>query len=345
MELINHLREFYGFPQASLAQYVGVSRGHLSMAAIGRKDLQTAAFLKLSKLALAVKKEGEPDLEKIKASHRSFLKDKEDGFVNYKILETQHRLTGCQRKLRRMQIKHRQAIHALACLAVLQANPEDPDIDHYKIMEMSTRKVLDKNSEVAQLDLELRIAGLEATAEFLRQRVAARESLPAVKANPGDANRDQLRSMKIFAGVQLDNKREVAQVDLTPKGESLEANPTSLPGRLTVEGSLTAIPANPECTGSACPDSLGRHTKRKCVSCDTNHGTELMGIAARRRLDKKSEVTPFDLELQTTGLTNRADFSRSKIRKGSSWGHEGGEAHHQRRGKTNCPTEYQALLT
>jgi transcriptional regulator with XRE-family HTH domain len=182
MKLINHLREFYGFPQAALAQYVGVSRGHLSMAAIGRKDLQTAAFLKLSKLALAVKNEGEPDLENIKANHRSFLKDKEEGFVNYKILETQHRLMGCQRKLHRMQIKHRQAIHALACLAVLQANPEDPDIDHYKIMEMSTRKVLDKNSEVAQLDLELRIAGLEATAEFLRQRVAARESLAAAQA-------------------------------------------------------------------------------------------------------------------------------------------------------------------
>ena len=50
MKLIHHLREFYGFPQAVLAQYVGVSRGHLSMAAIGRKDLQTAAFLKLPEL-------------------------------------------------------------------------------------------------------------------------------------------------------------------------------------------------------------------------------------------------------------------------------------------------------
>src|SRR6187549_1821334 len=92
MKLINHLREFYGFPQAVLAQYVGVSRGHLSMAAIGRKDLQTAGFLKLSKLALAVKNEEGPELENIKATHRNFLKDKEESFVNYKILETQHRL-------------------------------------------------------------------------------------------------------------------------------------------------------------------------------------------------------------------------------------------------------------
>ena len=61
MKLINHLREFYGFPQAVLAQYVGVSRGHLSMAAIGRKDLQTAAFLKLIKLALAERKKEDPE--------------------------------------------------------------------------------------------------------------------------------------------------------------------------------------------------------------------------------------------------------------------------------------------
>ena len=183
MKVINHLREFYGFPQAVLAQYVGVSRGHLSMAAIGRKDLQTAAFLKLIKLALAVKTEDGPEQEDIKASHRTLLKDKEAGFVNYKILETEHRLMGCQRKLHRMQVKHRQAIHSLACLAVLQADPEDPDINHYKVMEMSTRKLLDKNSEVAQLDLELRIAGLKATAEFLQQRVAARESQAAAQAN------------------------------------------------------------------------------------------------------------------------------------------------------------------
>ena len=230
---------------------------------------------------------------------------------------------GCQRKLHRMQIKHRQAIHALACLAVLQANPEDPDIDHYKIMEMSTRKVLDKNSEVAQLDLELRIAGLEATAEFLRQRVAARESLPAAQANPEDANRDQVKPMKILAGVQLDNKSEAAQVAPLPHTERLEAKAASLPDSLEVEGSLTAIPANPECTGSACPDSFGRHTKRKCVSCDTNHGT---GIAARRRLEKNSEVTQFDLELQTSGFNNRCDFSRSKVRL---------HMYHRRRGKTD----------
>jgi hypothetical protein len=240
MEMINQIRESYGFPQAVLAQYVSVSRGHLSMAAIGRKQLQTPAFLKLSKLALALKKEGGPETGDNRADQRMFLPEKEEGFVKHKIVETHHRLVGCQRKLRSMQIKYRQAIHALACLAVLKANPEDPDTIHYTIMEIYARKVLDKNSEAAQLDLELRIAGLEATAEFLRQRVAARESQAAAPANREPANIEPIKPVKIVAGVQLDNKSEVARVDPAPQTESKEAKAASLPGRPAVEESLAA---------------------------------------------------------------------------------------------------------
>jgi hypothetical protein len=307
MKLINQIREFYGFPQSMLAQYVGVSRGHLSMAAIGRKDLQTAAFLKLSKFALATNNGWEPELENLRVNHHSFLRDKEAGFVHHKILETQHRLMGCQRKLHRMQIKYRQAIHALACLAVLQANPEDPDIDQYQVMELSTRKVLDKNSEVAQLDLELRIAGLEATAEFLRQRVAPRENLAAAQPNMEHANRDPVKPVKNFAAVQLDNNSEVIPVDPAPGTERLEADAASLPGRLAVEGSLVAMPPNSE---------------------DLQKPGEGMGIAARRTWGKKSEITQCDLELPASGLNNRVVFSRGLHRQ------------HQRRGKTIKTARY-----
>jgi hypothetical protein len=203
-----------------------------------------------------------------------------------------------------MQIKYRQAIHALACLAVLQANPGDPDIDLYQLMEMSTRKVLDKNSEVAQFDLELRIEGLKATAEFLRQRVAARESLAATPANLEDANREPVKPVKIFAGVQLDNKSEVARVDPAARTESKEAKAASLPDRLAVEDSLAAITAISE-------------------DLHMNQGV-LMVIAPSQRLDKNSGVTQFDVELNTSGLNNRADFSQGRLRM---------HIHRRRRGK------------
>jgi transcriptional regulator with XRE-family HTH domain len=294
MEMINQIRESYGFPQALLAQYVSVSRGHLSMAAIGRKQLQTPAFLKLSKLALAVKNEGAPELENIKANQRPFLTEREEGFLKHKILETHHRLVGCQRKLHSMQIKYRQAINALACLAVLQANPEDPDTIHYTIMEIYARNVLDKNSEAAQFDLELRIAGLEATAEFLRQRVAARESQAVVPANPEAANMEPVKPVKMVAGVQLDNKSEVAQVEPAARTESKEAKAASLPARPSVENSLAAIPTYPE----------DLHLNQDM----------LMGMTARQRLYKNNELTQFDVELNTGGLNDRADFSQSRLR-------------------------------
>jgi hypothetical protein len=133
----------------------------------------------------------------------------------------------------------------LACLAVLQANPEDPDTIHYTIMEIYARNVLDKNSEAAQFDLELRIAGLEATAEFLRQKVAARESQAAVPADREVYNMEPAKPVKIVAGVSLDNKNEVTRVDPAAGTESKEAKAASLPARPAVENSLAAITAIP----------------------------------------------------------------------------------------------------
>jgi hypothetical protein len=306
MEMINQIRESYGFPQAVLAQYVSVSRGHLSMAAIGRKQLQTAAFLKLSKLALALKKEGSPEPGDTRVDHRLFLPEKEESFLKHKIVETHHRLVGCQRKLHSMQIKYRQAIHALACLAVLQANPEDPDTIHYTIMEIYARKVLDKNSEAAQLDLELRIAGLEATAEFLRQRLAARESQAAAPANREPANIEPVKPVKIVAGVRLNNKTsEVAQDDPAARAESKEAEAASLPARPAVEENLAAITAIP---GDQRPGSW--LTKRNVFRVPrTTEKAKAKGMAAGPGLDKNNEVTCAHPELQTRGLNNWSDLT------------------------------------
>ena len=121
--------------------------------------------------------------------------------------------------------------------------------------------------------------------------------------------------LRIFARVQLDNKMEEPQVDLVPGTEHLEAKAASLPARPAVEVGLTAIPAGPE----------DLHMTQD----------ELMGIGARRRLDKNSEVTQSDLELQTSGLNNSRYFSRRKVRL---------HLHHRRRGKTNGPGESHALL-
>lgn len=54
MKMIKEIREFYGFPQSILAQYLGISRGHLAMAKTGKRDLQTELYLQLNKFASAI---------------------------------------------------------------------------------------------------------------------------------------------------------------------------------------------------------------------------------------------------------------------------------------------------
>jgi hypothetical protein len=190
----------------------------------------------------------------------------------------------------------------LACLTVLQANPEDPDTIHYTIMEIYARKVLDKNSEAAQLDLELRIAGLEATAEFLRQRLAARESQAAAPANREPANIEPVKPVKIVAGVRLNNKTsEVAQDDPAARAESQEAKAASLPARPAVEDSLAAITAIPKRPGSWL-------TKRNVFRVPQTTA-KAKGMAAWPGLAKNNEVTCAHPELQTRGLNNWSDLT------------------------------------
>jgi hypothetical protein len=189
-------------------------------------------------------------------------------------------------------------------------------------MEIYARKVLDKNSEAAQLDLELRIAGLEATAEFLRQRVAARESQAAPVIGEA-ANLEPVKPAKIVAGVRLNDKTsEVAQDDPPARTESKEAKAASLPGRPAVEEILAA-------------KRPGSWLTKRNVFRVPRTTAKAKEMAARRRLNRNHEVIPFHPELQTSRLNTIVHFSRNKL---------GLHMFHRQRGKINRPTKLQAFL-
>ncbi len=284
MKMINHLRDIYGFPQAVLARYVGVSRGHLSMAAIGRKDLQTAAYLKLGKLALAVKNEEGPELEAVKAAHRRLQTEKESVFVKSKMLETQYRLMSCQRKLRRMRVKYRQATHAIACLAVLQANPGDPDINHYRVMEMEARELLDKNSETAQFEIELRIEGLKATAECLRRRVELADSLAVLPPDTTNPGMDEPEPVEIFARETLEENVETAEEEVASPVEGVKVKAVLLPVPVVIEGGRVILPA----------PHRGQY--------------KVMDLSGRRLPGKNREPAWLDMRSLAKGFKGRANF-------------------------------------
>jgi transcriptional regulator with XRE-family HTH domain len=289
MKMINHLRELYGFPQAVLANYVGVSRGHLSMAAIGRKDLQTTAYLKLGKLALALKDEEGPEITAIKAGHRALLQQKEAAFVKLKILETQHRLMSCQRKLRRMQVKYRQAIHSIACLAVLQADPGDPDIIHYRVMEMDARKLLDKNSETAQFDLELRIEGLKATAEFLQRRVELSVSPAVLPTDIADPGMPESEPGEISTREPSGENVRTANREVASPGEEGNDKEPLVPCGGAIQHRRVTLPAS----------------RRKRY--------KVKGIPGRRLMDKQKAPALFDRGLRRNEIKPREQFVRTRV--------------------------------
>jgi transcriptional regulator with XRE-family HTH domain len=170
MKMIKEIREFYGFSQAILAQYLGISRGRLAMAETGKRDLPTDHYLKLSKLASAIHPRDNPlpgPGSKTGADHQ---KNKWRDFAKEKLAEQKYKMRTCQRALGGMKRKHDQALRALDILAVLKAKPEGLDSHQYEVMEITSAQLLEKTS-VAKFHLEMHMEGLRAKSDFLQAAI------------------------------------------------------------------------------------------------------------------------------------------------------------------------------
>ena len=143
MKMLKEIRAFYGFSQAILAQYLGISRGLLAMAETGKRDLQTGLYIKLGKLASAIHP---PDSRvrdtpsNIPTDHQ---KNKLRDFTNKNLADLKYKMMVCKRALEGMKRKHDQALRALETFTGL-AKTEDPDNRLYEVMEITARQALEK---------------------------------------------------------------------------------------------------------------------------------------------------------------------------------------------------------
>jgi hypothetical protein len=183
-----------------------------------------------------------------------------------------------------MQVKYRQAIHSIACLAVLQADPGDPDTIHYRVMEMDARKLLDKNSETAQFDLELRIEGLKATAEFLQRRVEGADSLVVLQTDSADPCMQQNEPVEKSAGETGEENLETATWEVASPVDGVKVAAALLPRPAAIEDRMVILPA----------------PRRRRYN--------LMGIPGRRLIDKKKASPQFDRGLQRKRFKARDHF-------------------------------------
>jgi transcriptional regulator with XRE-family HTH domain len=167
MELIKEVRLQYGFTQEQLADFLAVSKGLLAMAETGKRELPTAAWLKLNRLyqhainvpATGAGKKYEALLAEQQAAAATAL---------------QHHARKCsleaivlQDKLARLKINHSQAVNTLYLVAGLRKElPEDKDIATRNILWMNmietrTCKRLESCGEDKQQLLQFKIDTLQ----------------------------------------------------------------------------------------------------------------------------------------------------------------------------------------
>ncbi len=169
MGMIDEVRKHYGISQEWLGIYLGVSRGQLSMAEIGRRELSTAAHLKLTELYTAIAQPGGEgsDLSRQeknapgKKPALEILKDKLEGH--------EHRLQGHTKALQKLLAAQRNAQAALVSLEKLLAGGIEDDKSILKEAQRQAERKLEKNGPGAQADLELQIEAVKLKAAILKK--------------------------------------------------------------------------------------------------------------------------------------------------------------------------------
>jgi transcriptional regulator with XRE-family HTH domain len=183
MELIKEVRRLYGFTQEQLADFLAVSKGLLAMAETGKRELPTAAWLKLNRLyqhtinlpAAGAGKKYEALFAKQQAAAAAALQNHARKCSLEAIV--------LQDKLARLKKNHSQAVNTLYLLAGLREElPEDTNIAKRNMLwidmvEASTCKRLESCGEEEQQLLQFKIDTLQ------KQAVQAKRTASKITAN------------------------------------------------------------------------------------------------------------------------------------------------------------------
>ena len=154
--MIKEVRAFYGIPQGLLADYLGVSRSHLSMAEGGRRTLPTAATAKLLKFYQAMLA-----AEAASAAAPSIAPKTQD---QQKKKLSREALVLCRRKImlqqrciKKLQEQQSRAEKVLASLNSLAASADEFDAGMLEIINIQAHKMQGRTGpdQITKLDFEL----------------------------------------------------------------------------------------------------------------------------------------------------------------------------------------------
>jgi transcriptional regulator with XRE-family HTH domain len=174
--MIKEIREFYGIPQQLLADYLLITRSHLSMAEIGKRDIKTSASLRLLKFYQAM----QPAAAKAEAKKITDLSatqnSKMASFAKKRLRGNDIALSVVQEALVKMKEDHLKATHVLNSLAALKAKAEPGDESLVEFIRITAETLFKKTSGDAQLKLELRLQAITAENDFLQNKMEIQDS-------------------------------------------------------------------------------------------------------------------------------------------------------------------------
>lgn len=170
MNDIKKIRKGLGFSQQHFADYLGIDRGLLSMVEIGKRELPTAALIKLNMLELNRPKNNlpqtvplvAPELEQQNNQLQTFLQQEQQWFLQ--------KALHLQKQLKTIETKYNTAVQLLQTVRTLQQQlPNTPknklDLLWYALTEAMLIEKINANDLVVQKKLQWEIESLQYRAE------------------------------------------------------------------------------------------------------------------------------------------------------------------------------------
>ena len=173
--MIKEVRAFYGISQDLLADYLGISRSHLSMAEGGRRALPTAATLKLLKFYQAMQEAATAAAAApLKAPKASMQQKKK--LSREALALCQEKILLQQRWIKKLQEQQNRAEKVLASVNSLAGSADEFDAGMLEIISIQARKMQARSSTDQLLKLDFELTLLLATQQQLENTIKKPEA-------------------------------------------------------------------------------------------------------------------------------------------------------------------------
>ena len=168
--MLKEIREHYGIPQSLFADYLGITRSHLSMAESGRRNISSQITLSLLPLYLAISQPRSKHKDEALGKELTLQKEDLYKLMDRRKKENEYKLPLLEKLLSKMKEDQDRCTLILESIQSIRAKAKPKDMGLLTIIEFNARKLQKKTGENSQLKLELQIQNLQAEVSYLKNR-------------------------------------------------------------------------------------------------------------------------------------------------------------------------------